>query len=122
MQYKFRGKIKDTGEWVYGSYIDFDLIHQIIPIGKSKAVIVLPSSVGMWTGLADKTTTNMYEGDIIRYTEYNSSGADIPNCVSVIKFDEGSFLPVSEGYCINTEIIGNTTDNPELLETEAQNE
>jgi uncharacterized phage protein (TIGR01671 family) len=70
----------------------------------------LPDSENLmqYTGAKDINGVEVYEGDIIRYTEYNSSDADIPNQISTVVFDTGSFLPVSEGYCQHIEVIGNT--------------
>ena len=67
-----------------------------------------------YTGLKDKNGTEIYEGDVIRYNETNFDYPDMGK-VSAIEFDSGSFVPVSEGYCVEIEVIGNIHENPELL-------
>ena len=68
-----------------------------------------------FTGLHDKNGKEIYEGDVVMYTECNCSGADIPNQMAAVEYDEGSFVPVSEGYCAKVEVIGNIHQHPELL-------
>lgn len=144
----FRGKRIDNGEWVYGNlnygtieiksikdsyYIsDFD----VNPWDK-KFYLVIPESVGQYTGLTDKNGKKIFEGDIVR-THY----ANAPKAVFVetVVFDSGKFCATStnEGckttaalwdglprlaidksvYMDEVEIIGNIHDNPELLEVE----
>lgn len=119
---KFRGKRKDTGEWVYG-----DLRHwkygevAIVEIGKGLEPIagyeVNPETVGQYTGLKDKNGREIYEGDIIFR----------PNEVGRIEFSEdGSFLIRFPHHLARLnatwepiEVTGNIHDNPELLEAES---
>ena len=137
----FRGKRIDSGEWIYGYLIadtaDCSLKRQgkcRCPHDGSYAEIyewqndlheyngeeVVPATVGQYTGLTDKNGKRIFEGDIVKDTKTN-----VAYCVT---FPSGSFQienPKNEwdvdllyplvgaGRC---EIIGNTHDNPELLD------
>lgn len=84
----FRGKRKDNGEWVYGGsllqfasddscyivpssdivYIAEDDAGNIIRLASNIAVVI-PETVGQFTGLLDKNGTKIFEGDICRNTK-----------------------------------------------------
>lgn len=116
----FRGKRKDNGEWVYG-----DLTHSIYKIrdtcvGRYGSEIgmhqVDPATVGQYTGLTDKNGKRIFEGDVVAYPDYGNLA---------VVWDDGTFQLMyadtfydlldcgTSGMCI---VIGNTRDNPELLE------
>lgn len=74
----FRGKRKDTREWVYGYYVREEILvldtvsHLIVSCDKEwdvrerKTYVVDGETICEWTGLYDKTGERIFEGDIIR--------------------------------------------------------
>ncbi len=133
---EFRGKRLDNGEWVRG-----DLLHtyelnsetkevklnghyiisqegdDIEDCFISRSIEVAPDSVGQFTGLRDKNGKEIYEGDIIDFTN-----VDYPDCEII--FNNASFVCNEIGedniVCelrlgLVNEVIGNIHDNPELL-------
>lgn len=80
---------------------------------------VVEDSVGQYTGLKDRNKREIYEGDIVQFTDnYNT---DIPPHIGVVKFNNASFYITDGVYScyrwidINVEIIGNIYENPELI-------
>lgn len=118
----FRGKRADNGEWVFGYYGVFKPTHQIfVPFTAEEEkeneghflsaigglwFIVIPETVGQYTGQTDSNGKKIFEGDIMR------------NAGNVVEFGVDSFC--INGDCplslwTKTAIIGNIYDNPELL-------
>ena len=72
----FRGKRFIGGEWAYGSIIteknifDKDMVMTHIYDDKCNVILVIPETVGQYTGLCDngKNGKKIFEGDIVRYT------------------------------------------------------
>ena len=150
---KFRGKTLNK-KLVYG-----DLLHytnrfesneanngSIIVTGyKSKSdnsfKIVIPETVGQFTGLFDKNAKEIYEGDIVLNKEIGGYGMEIvgvvryyeEDCRFVIDtsstdkftkrvlFSDGE-CSFNDGHCTikyhnEYEVLGNIFDNPELLKS-----
>ena len=126
----FRGKRLDNGEWVYGSLLQVEhedgsfttaIFHKKDAGGDAE---VSPSTIGQYTGLLDKHGKMIWEGDVIKWDYTCNEGKP-----HQVRYDVGSACFVASrehnGNIIDTvfyndgkhaEVIGNITDNPELLE------
>ena len=120
----FRGKRIDNGEWVCGFIVKmFGTYHIIDKDDENTAYEVIPSTVGQYTGLKDKNGKRIFEGDVAKVLQ----GKD--KDIAYIGFENGAFMLYPKTgniyertlweYWYNdwdVEVIGNITDNPELLE------
>ena len=131
----FRGKRKDTGEWVYGYLGVFKGISQIyVPFTEEEEKeneghifsaigglwhTVFLETVGQYTGLTDKNGKRIFEGDIVKML-YKDDLAEIgPIMWSDVdlryKFASSDGTAYSFDCTATLEVIGNIHDNPELL-------
>lgn len=144
-KFEFRGKDFETGNWLQGGYFDrkghYPEIVTTCPNEEGKVAYchrcVQPETLCIWTGLTDCKGRKIFSHDIIsiricRYrnpdgeggweTEYVSAVGDMANAFSVDlpegeDFDMTSLMWLNEhAYAdVEIEVIGNTFDNPEIL-------
>lgn len=125
-RYLFRGKRIDTGEWVYGlPSCDEDGEIEEIEVWSEDDInfySVDPETICQCTGIKDKNGKLIWENDIVNclteecygYIGWNESEAGFYFNVLLEdgNFEEEHIYDYQD--CI--EVIGNTFDNPELLE------
>lgn len=116
---KFRGCSIDTGGWAYGYYYRIGDKHYIQdPI---QSFEVNPFTIGEFTGLLDKQSKEIYEGDIVRLDSWSPSDYEV-------RFIDGAFclwrdsIPYAHDihyvhHAGNNQatIAGNIYENPELI-------
>ena len=123
---KFRGKSRHEDVWYYGGIFQTGADCFVVKRGNWEPYLICnidPNTVGQFTGLCDKKGNAIYEGDILRISDF----ANV-ECV----FRHGAFGYIyckdfhsfagNTNYTFNPkntdkdfEIIGNIYDNPELL-------
>lgn len=135
----YRGKRQDNGEWVYGYYLPYhavkdtngkDVFAQIFVEPDEKHpkgwAIVTAETVGQYTGLKDKNGTKIFEGDILKCI----SRFDAKDMVVIFEAAEIHLVDFQRyknyteccGYryfgTLETEVIGNIHDTPEMPKRE----
>ena len=127
----FRGKRTHNGEWVYGDFVrgnERKSLRDSIFVYDSETQSfndyeINPSTLGQYTGLTDKNGKRIFEGDVAKVLQ----GKD--KDIAYVGFENGAFMLYPKTgniyertlweYWYNdwdVEVIGNITDNPELLE------
>ena len=131
----FRGKGDkkyNDGMWYFGVPIRCDDGDWQICTNNSKRVVI-PETIGQYTGVTDKNGERIFEGDIVKYKEACKFGDNDEMeeaeeqylCTNIVEFKNGRFFPLPqrcdcEDYFFSYgsydfEVIGNIYDNPELL-------
>ncbi len=127
----FRGKRISNSKWVegfmYSQHFPLEFRDDFYIRCYDTDYLVIPETVGQFTGLTDKNGVRIFEGDIVRYAERRLGGEDV-SVAFPVTFDEGGFCAhhyflnnwLRNGLGGNTklegiEVIGNIHDNPELL-------
>lgn len=133
-QIKFRGKSVTTEKWVYGDLlhiaggsiiyhgsqtehsimekkgVDIELLH-------GEVSVVNPDTIGQFTGLKDKNSTEIYEGDIVKvgtnYCSYFYQVIFSTGCYRLADKDGDIWHNLNE---CDAEVCGNIYDNKDLLE------
>ncbi len=147
----FRGKTKNDNKWIYGDLLNpintLNNKYSIFEMGGG-AIIVIPETVGQFTGLCDKNDKKIFEGDIvltqpIKDKPYSNNTKTKRRLGKVVwhsgKRENGSFNSEpafdiefvdnenkyrcwSWSLFYDCEVIGNIYDNPELLDGEDKND
>lgn len=130
-RYLFRGKRIDNGEWVVGHFYEFmgkSYIFEPPFTSKDLTYEVEPSTICQCTGLKDKNGKLIWENDVVAYwdTYSTENGYAEADCIGRVVWDAEtiSFQVTNrlsaESYEVLDEcsVIGNTIDNPELLEVQ----
>lgn len=137
-RYLYRGKRIDNGEWIVGSLIvdkhqDIETGEQIEITGiypseyKGFSKRIDPSTICQCTGRTDRDKALIFEHDVVAYLDTYSTenGYAEADCVGEVVWDEETLSfqvtnrlsaeswEVIDGEC---KVLGNTIDNPELLE------
>lgn len=115
---KFRGIGSNDKQWVYGFYAQAKgqraTFHYICSGPADIGVRVDPLTVGQFTGMVSEDGKEIYEGDILE--------AESDKRVGAVVFRSGCFWFKSGPnygelhYTPYMSILGNTYENPELLE------
>ena len=118
----FRGKRTDNGEWLYGDlwqkpYSSKNCIciaSTIEDFGIRSGFIVIPETVGQYTGLKDKHGTKIFEGDILRADNGHIGCVAFGGLAQFGKYCK-CHKEFESIYPDNETVIGNIHDNPELF-------
>lgn len=128
---KFRGKRLDNGKWESGdllenqgrNFIYHATSESTIEDNDDGRIVVVAvevdsSTVSQYTGLKDKNTRKVYEGDVLT-AKFESVGVvEWQNGCFVVNFGDVDVFQISDCFDDSYQmwVIGNIHDNPELLE------
>ena len=132
-KYLFQGKRKDNGEWIEGNYVfeiqsecgtDICIANGAIGANDYSEILgdyyeVVAETVRLYTNFKDKNGRKIFVGDIIRISKFlyvvtlDAIGAFL--CHSDNDKTIFNDMLLSDWKTEDIEVVGNTEDNPELL-------
>lgn len=131
----FRGKRKDNGKWVYGSYLkklQYCVVGHLDVICDNEwghEYEVSKDTVGQYTGLMDKNGVKIFDGDRVIVPMYRMEN-HVPNFMKgTVEWRNGAFHVTWDdekygrhflGYLQDVEVIGNMQENQEMLTGDGQ--
>jgi len=137
----FRGKWTEEGKWVEGALIavpgftaiieqddnriDYPYLGEVTGIIDGYVLMVIPETVGQYTGRADRNGKKIFEGDIVKTWLEGGAHSGFTWPLGVVEFRESAFGLAHGKYKFTPfssyvprvlmEVVGNIHDNPELL-------
>ena len=131
----FRGKRISNSKWVegfmYSQHFPLEFRDDFYIRCYDTDYLVLPETVGQYTGLTDKNGVRIFEGDIlkstIKFIDCNDEGYSILHHdiedIGIVEWRKDGFMIAHKSgtwarcfYGCENYVIGNIHDNPELLQ------
>lgn len=121
---KFRGKRMDNNEWSFGNivisghniFIVYDATEDDYKYAfENVFILVLPETVGQYTGKKDMYGVEIWEGDIITYDLKEGLGEPaLYNKKEIVEFYRDNCHHITSWYR-NIRVIGNIHENKDLI-------
>lgn len=111
-RFKFRGFIEEQNQWIYGSPVSDNIMYY-------KGDEYNVSIIQQFTGYFDINNTEIFEGDIIKYTDN-----DLYKQIGIVSFMRGQFViygpfgtyNVKDKWIKNPVIIGNIIEHKSVAD------